>query len=111
VRRTVVSVTIVDAYLTETVTVTAHGALNAAGHFPYSATPASSKARVQRKWGVNRDSTGKEYQYLFMLFLPTTTTVAVEDRVTIAGVYYYVKDLGVHKDVAGLHQYTAAYVG
>jgi hypothetical protein len=101
---------LIDAYTTETVTITPKGTLSKFGTYDKDGTAVTTRARVLDKSGVRRSNTSDEIVYSKVMWLRPTDTIALLDQVTHDGVNHEVIDIVKPRDIAGVLSHIKVFV-
>jgi hypothetical protein len=91
--------------LNQTVAIEPKSTPNAYGESTYG-TSATHRCRLQRVYRMVRNETGENQVSQTVLYLPPTSTPAIDDRATIEGTTYNVTEVARHVDGNGtLHHW------
>ena len=97
-------------YLTEAITITPKGTVQANGTFPYDGTAVTTVARVVDKRGVTRSVSGDEIVYDKMFWLAPGETITLNDRITHNSVDHEVIDYRIGRDIVGYSHFQKVMV-
>lgn len=100
----------INAYLTETVTITPQGTLGADGRSDFDGTETTPKARVIYKTGLIRLPDRGDVEYTRVMYFAPTVTIAVNDKVTHDSVEMRVLRVYKPRDLGGTHSYTKVWL-
>ena len=102
---------LIDAYATDSVTVTGRGTLGTDGRYDYDGTAVSTTARVRMASGLRHNIGNEEYVYRIKVWLKPSVTVVKGDRLTHGGINYEVRDIVERDGVDGQLDHYEVYCG
>jgi hypothetical protein len=91
----------IDAYATETITITPKGTLDPDGTYDFDGTAVETKAVVIEKAGILRRAEGEEYNYNKVVLLKRGETVAIGDHITHDSTNHEVMEVGKYRGLGG----------
>ncbi len=102
-------VSLIAAYLNDSITITPKGARLYDGRSA-DGTPVNTTADIRDKTGYVRDKDGNEITYTRIVYLDPSETIAVGDKVTFQSVEHIVVAVKRNQDLAGTAQQIRAMI-
>jgi hypothetical protein len=102
---------LVDQHLEHEVTIVRRGTLRSDGTYPYTGASTATLAWVRDKAGVLRGEKGRELVYQRVVYLSTSETISLQDRIVYNGVNHEVLMIDRNDDITGEPDHIKCYVG